>query len=432
MAGPKKTSQKDKSAKATETFKQVSDQSKGKAENSKSSENATKFLASMEKQGLLGNINKPIDFISTSNWVIDRCIGDGKGGNGAGGFPRGFMTEVSGKESTGKSTLVLQAIPGLQVKKELTVYGDFEKSLRAQQHYIRNMGINVNDRNTFIHLEPNTLQEGAKAIFEATIALKPAMVVVDSVAAMIPAECLTGTIEQSIQMGLHARLVSVFVGTMNKILGQTNTALVFINQLRAKMGMTMPGQATTDTTGGMAFKFYMSLRIQLAQEGKVGIEKTSDITSSEGKEYTDQKIKVTIIKNKLDRPFRSESVYLRFGKGFDAVQSLFDLATKRKVINGSGWYTYDSKTNPGFSFKIQGKEAVKEHLKSHPEVLEDMSPWLFPQVDLGEMIAAKQNGEIEEDALPTDMASLLKEMESGFSTGAGSSKPGEEPGLELG
>jgi recombination protein RecA len=411
--GTPKNKTAQRAADAAATFKQVNSDSKGKTSNAAMSESMAKFLKDMEAKGLVGNINKPIDFVSTGNWVVDRAIGDGRGGNGSGGFPRGFMCEVSGKESTGKSTLCLQAIPGLQAKREVTVYADFEKSLRAQQHYIRAMGIDVNDKATFLHLEPNTLEEGGEAIFQACIALKPALVVVDSLAAMIPAAFLTGKVEDAIKVGLHARMVSVFVGTMNKILSKTNTALVFVNQVRAKINAQSNGPQT-DTTGGFAFKFYMALRIQLAQIEKVGTTTASTITGETTKEFTDQVIKVTIIKNKLDRPFRSEDIYLRFGKGFDGVQSLIDLAIKRQLLVGTGWYTYNSKKSPAFNFKIQGKEKVYNHLVANPEIMEDMMPYLFPQVDIGEMIAAKQNGEIEEDALPDDMQALLKEMSQGF------------------
>jgi recombination protein RecA len=417
-----------RAAEAAATLKQVDSDAKGKTSNAKISESMAKFLADMEKKGLIGNINKPIDFISTGNWVIDRCVGDGKGGNGPGGFPRGFMVEVFGKESTGKSTLCLQAIPGLQAQKELTVYGDFEKSLRAQQHYIRNMGIDVTDKSTFLHLEPNTLEEGTEAIFNACVALKPAMVVVDSLAAMQPAAFLTGKVEEAIKVGLHARMVSVFVGTMNKILGKTNTSLVFINQLRAKIGAATNGPQT-DTTGGFAFKFYMALRIQLAQVEKVGVTRNSEITGDSNKEYTDQVIKVTIVKNKLDRPFRSECVYLRFNRGFDGVQSLIDIAQKRKVLEGSSWLSYISPTDPSLNFKLNGREKVYQHLSEHPEIIDDMMPLLFPKVDVGEMVVAKQNGEIEEDALPEDMQDLLKEMSKGFTDL--NADPSQESELEM-
>jgi len=418
MASAKETP-KNKTAKkagsANDNLKKVKDNSSGRNSNSQMSAEAVKFLQNMEKKGMLGDINRPIDFVPTGLWVANRCVGDGKGGKGEGGFPRGFMTEVSGMESTGKTTLCLQAIPGLQAQGLVTVYADFEKSLRAQQHYLTALGIDTRDKSTFIHLEPDTLEEGGEAIFEACIALKPALVVVDSVAAMIPAAFLTGKVDEASQLGLHAKQMTVFVGTMNKILTRTNTALVFVNQLRAKIN-TMGNGPKTDTTGGFAFKFYMTVRIQLAQIQKLSQESSSAITGKDVKEVTDQLIKLTVIKNKIDRPFRSEEVYLKFGVGFDGLRSLIELGLKKKLLKLAGsWVSYESETDPTLNFKQQGKLAVRAHLEEHPEIVEDMLPFLFPEVDISEMIAAKRSGELEEESLPDDLQDLLKEMSEGFS-----------------
>jgi recombination protein RecA len=418
MAGAR-TTPKNKTAKkaadAKDTLTKVKDNKSGKNSNAQMSAEAVKYLQTMEKKGMLGDINKAIDFVPTGLWVGDRCIGDGKGGNGEGGFPRGFMSEVSGMESTGKTTLCLQAIPGLQRQGLLTVYADFEKSLRAQQHYLRALGVDTRDKSTFIHLEPDTLEEGAEAIFEACIALKPALVIVDSVAAMIPSAFLTGKVDEATQLGLHARQMSVFVGTMNKILSRTNTALVFVNQLRAKIG-GMGNGPKTDTTGGFAFKFYMTVRIQLAQIHKVSSESVSAITGKSGKEVTDQLIKLTVIKNKIDKAFRSEEVYLKFGYGFDGLRSMVELAIKKKILAAAGsWLSYVSDTNPSLNFKLQGKDSVRSHLEAHPEVVEDMMPFLFPEVDIAEFIAAKKAGEVEDEYVQEDLQDLLKAMSEGFS-----------------
>lgn len=381
------------------------------ARGGKFSAEAEKLLQGLEKAGALGDINRPIDFISTRNWVIDYIIGNGKGGPG--GFPRGFMTEVHGRESCGKTTLCLQSIPSVQRIGELTIYMDFEKSLRAQQHYIKNMGIDVTDRSTFIHVEPDTLEEGAKYMFQMCLAMRPAYMVVDSVAAMIPAAFLTGNVEEATKVGLHARSVSIVVGTMNKILQKTNTALVFVNQLRAKIGGMGQGPQT-DTTGGFAFKFYMHLRLQLTAIEKVSSDKTSTITGNTTKVTTDQIVKCVAIKNKMDKAFRSENVYLAFGKGFDEVRSLMDAAIKRGILQGSNWLTYVSKNNPEFNFKVNGKDACRAHLEEHPEIVDDMKPLLLPDVDVQELIAAKKDGELEEEALDPEMKKLLEQMSAGF------------------
>ena len=392
----------------------------------KLSEAADKAIKALEKSGMLGNINKPIDFVPTGNWVVDRIIGDGKGNGGPGGFPRGFMTEVSGKESSGKSTLCLQAIPGLQRSGEMTIYMDFEKSLRAQQHYIRNMGIDASDRSTFLHVEPDTLEEGVEVMTTLLTTMRPAYMVCDSVAAMIPAQFLSGKLDESLKVGLHARLVSVMVGVMNKLLQKTNTALVFVNQIRAKIGVAMPGAATTDTTGGFAFKFYMHLRLQLTPTTKISSDKTSEITGETTKVTSDQKVKVVAIKNKMDRAFRTEVVYLRFGEGFDGIRSLVDMAQKRGILTSGSWVTYVSANNPEFNFKVNGKDPAIAHLKQHPEIIEDMKERCFPEVSIMEAVAAKANGELEEDSLDDEMKKLLAEMNAGMAAANAPSPSSDE------
>lgn len=370
-----------------------------------------KFLK--DHEGMVGDIDKEIDFCSTGSWVIDRIVGDGTGEGGAGGFPRGFMTEVYGKESCGKTTLTLQAAAECQRNGGLVVFADFEHSLRAQRHYLKSLGVVTNDPTKFIHLEPSDLQDGTKAIVEATLKLKPEMVIVDSVAAMIPRQFLTGDVDEAIKVGLHAKLVGVFVGTMNKILQRTNTALVLINQLRSKIGTTGPVGPTTDTTGGLALKFYVHLRLNMVAVQKISSDSKSSITGDNVKEVTDQQVKVTAVKNKMDRPFRSETVYIKFGKGIDGLRSLIELAKKRGVVTGSSWLEYVSPNDEGLNFKLQGVSRVQEHLENHPEVVEDMMPSLFPKVDVGEYLKAKESGELDdEDGVDSEMEAMMKEMQN--------------------
>lgn len=375
------------------------------------SADVAKFLKTHE--GMIGNIDKEIDFCSTGNWVIDRIVGDGTGEGGPGGFPRGFMTEVYGKESCGKTTLTLQAAAECQKNGGLVVFADFEHSLRAQRHYLKSLGVVTNDPNKFIHLEPADLQDGTKAVVEATLALKPDMVIIDSVAAMIPRQFLTGDVDDAIKVGLHAKLVGVFIGTMNKILQKTNTSLVLINQLRSKISSMPSNGPSTDTTGGLALKFYMHLRLNLVAVQKISSDSKSIITGDNVKEVTDQQVKVTAVKNKMDRPFRSETVYIKFGKGIDGLRSLIELAKKRGVLEGKSWLEYVSPNDEGFNFKLQGVGRVQDHLENHPEVLEDMMPALFPKVDVNEYLKAKEEGELDEDDGASDeMEAMMKEMQN--------------------
>lgn len=372
-------------------------------------------------EALIGNIDKPIDFIPSSSWIVDRVIGDGQGDNGPGGFPRGYMTEVYGGEGCGKTTLALHATAECQAAKDLVVYADFEKSLRAQRYYLKKLGVNPTDRNTFLHLEPNTLEEGTMLIFEAVVALKPALVVVDSLAAMVPAAFLTGDVTEAIKLGLHAKLVTVFVSTMNKVLQKTNTAMIFINQNRAKIN-TMGNGPKTDTTGGYAFKYYMILRLNMVVIAKTSSDAQSAITGNGTKEIVDQHVKITAVKNKLDKPFKSETLYIRFGYGIDSLKSLIDLGKKRGVLKGKSWLKYDSPNDESFNFNINGVKLLREHLEAHPEIIEDMMPMLFPKIDVEAYEKAKAAGDIAEDDMNEDMTSLMEEMSKNMSTanGAGS------------
>lgn len=372
-------------------------------------------------EGMIGDLTRELEFCSTGSWIVDREIGDGSGEGGAGGFPRGCMTEVFGREACGKTTLVLEAAVECQRQGGLVLFADFEHSLRAQRKYLDRLGLDYLDSNKFILLQPDDLESGTKAIFEATIALKPDLIIVDSVAAMIPKAFTTGDVEEAIKLGLHAKLVGVFIGMMNKILHKCNPALVFINQLRAKIGGPTNGP-TTDTTGGYAFKFYMHLRIQMAVVSKVSKDTTSDLTGKSTSDVSAQNVKVTVVKNKIDKPFRSEEIVIRFGTGIDNLTSKIDLAIKKKVIVQSGsWLSYTSEENSDFDFKVQGKGKARAHLEKFTEVMEDIEDRLFLDVDVNSYLKAKEDGEIEEGDVDDDMQAALKEMVASMESISGGS-----------
>jgi recombination protein RecA len=373
-----------------------------------------KFLQEYDKKGMIGDIGQPISFISSGSWVVDRIIGDGTGTGAPGGIPRGFMTEVFGQESCGKTTLALHACAEAQKKGGLVVYVDFEKSLEAQWHYIKNLGINL-DKTKFVHLRPDTYEEGIKAMFEATVRLKPAVLVVDSLAAAIPAKFLTGNVDEAAQIGLHAKTTGIFISTMNKVILKCNTALIIINQLRTNIKGKYDEGPQEQTTGGKAQKYYMHLRIQMKPKAKEAISEISAITGMKEDKLVNQQVIVTAVKNKLDKPFRSAPIYITFGKGFDGVRSLISLAEARGVIQkgGGGYYSYKSPTNEALNFNLQGKDALSRHLEEHDEILQDMKPRLFPQVDAAAYVEAKAHGVLDGDEeLDPEMQKLMETMSS--------------------
>ncbi len=230
--------------------------------NSSSNESLMKFIKSVETSGMLGDITKKIDFIPTGSWIVNRLIGDGTGLGKAGGIPRGFITEVFGDESCGKTTFALHVVKEAQ-KFGPVIYADFEHSLRAQQHYIKNIGVDL-DRTKLIHLEPNNFEDGAAQIGKSLLMVKPPLVVIDSLSAMIPKAMIEGDADKTAQIGKQAQLTSNFLNWITKYLGKYNTALLIINQKRnvIKSSQYDPGPNEI-TSGGKAIRFYSSIRMDM-------------------------------------------------------------------------------------------------------------------------------------------------------------------------
>lgn len=381
-----------------------------------------KFVQDYEKKGMIGNIGQKIDFISTQSWVIDRVIGDGTGSGQPGGIPRGFMTEVFGGESCGKTTLALHVTAEALRRGEVVVYADFENSLEAQWHYIKELGINYKDKTKFIHIRPDNYESGAKAIFEATCMFKPALVVVDSLAAAIPEKFLSGNLEEAVQVGLHARQTAIFCSTMNKVLLKCNTALLIINQLRSNIKGKYDEGPSEQTTGGKAQKYYMHLRLQMKPKVKETVSEISAITGMKEDKAVNQQVIVTAVKNKLDKPFRSAPVYIAFGKGIDSVRSLITLAEQRGVVKkgGGGYYAYSSPKNPSLNFSVQGKDALTKLLEERADIVEDMHPRLFPEIDTSAYVAARASGDVDSEDMDDEMRALMDQMSSNLTSVGGS------------
>ncbi len=358
------------------------------------------FLAGLDKRGMIGNIKKKIDFISTGSWSINRIIGDGTLQNMPGGIPRGYITEIYGDESTGKTTLALHIAKQALIRKETVVYADFELSLRTQFTYIENLGINTSDRN-FVHLTPPNLEDGAKAIGECLIKLRPSIIVVDSIAAMMPKDFVNKNPDEVSAIGLHARLVGSFVNWISKHLTKYNCGLILINQMRANIKKSQydPGP-TTVTTGGNALKFFCCLRIRLKKTSNQDkIRETNLITGLREDKLVSQEVKVVVEKNKLDIPFKSAPIYITFGRGIDNISSLMVLAINKKVIKEKGDnFVWDDPDGGKHSFKVSGKPALKKYLEEHPATMDALQPYLTPAKDDAEIDNLIK--ELEEKGIP--------------------------------
>lgn len=344
------------------------------------------FLAQLKKQGMIGDLHRKLDFVSTGSWVINRLIGDGTQKNMPGGIPRGFITEIYGDESTGKTTLALHIAKQALAKGEIVIYADFEQSLRAQLHYVKEIGIDTTSPN-FVYMWLPSLQEGAKTIGNSIIMLKPAVVIIDSVAAMMPKELVEEEADKSQAIGQHARLVGQFINWVSKKLQRYNTALVLINQFRANIKQSQydPGPKQV-TTGGNALRYFCALKIRLKKTtNSEKIKVKSEITGLKEDKMISQEVKVVIEKSKIDLPWKSGPIYLVFGKGIDNLMSLISLGINNKVIKQSGPYLSWKDPTGKFEFKIQGKLALKKHLIDNSELYEALKPFCMPSRDDNEM-----------------------------------------------
>ena len=379
-----------------------------KKSNSENKENDA-FIEGLRKKGLLGDISKKVDIIPTGSWVINRIIGDGSLRDQPGGIPRGCITEIFGNESSGKTTIGLSIAKQAMNQGGIVVYADFEQTLRTQRQYIENMGINTNPPQ-FLHLIPTNFEDGVQAIGSILVRMKPALIVIDSVTAMIAKNVIEGSPEETQQIGHHARLTGNFLNWMTKKLPKFNTSLLLLNQVRSNIKGKYDIGPSEVSSGGNAVKFFTTVRIQLTSSSKKEeISVKNVITGIAEKKAISQIVKCVVKKNKFDVPFKSGPIYITFGKGIDNVMSLIVLGINKKVIKkaAAGWYTWKDPSSE-LELKAQGKNGVKEYLEAHPEILDAITPYLMPTQDDAEMdrIQAELMAKGVENLTPDELEQL--------------------------
>jgi recombination protein RecA len=268
---------------------------------------------------------------------------------GVGGIPRGRVTEIYGPESSGKTTLALHVIAEAQKMGGAAAFIDAEHALDIT--YAERLGVDVDN---LLVSQPDY---GEQALEIAEILIRSGavdVIVIDSVAALVPKAEIDGNMGDS-HVGLQARLMSQSMRKMTSILNRSNTAIIFINQIRMKIGV-MYGNPET-TTGGNALKFYSSLRMD--------IRKTTAI--KEGTEVIGNRTKVKFVKNKMAPPFKVVEFDIIFGEGISKTGDLLDLAAEQDIVEKSGaWYSYNGERIG------QGRENSKTFLKDHPEICADI------------------------------------------------------------
>lgn len=323
-------------------------------------------LAAKDKKRL-ADLDKvqPIEFISSGSWVLNLIVGDGTNSLKSGGIPRGYVTEIFGNESSGKTTCALSACRQAQaISDSPVIFLDFERSFHKP--YAQALGVNLNHEKLMVW-EPDDFEDGWNLIKESLV-MQPALIVVDSVTAMIPRKYLLGGVDEAGRIGEHAALMSRMLNEITKRIKDTKTALLFLNQIRAVIRTTGYGRGPTeDSTGGNALKFYSSVRIKLKRGQAQTVTGKSIITGKTEKKAVNLTVYATAIKNRIDAPFKTGPVYIRFGQGFDNYLSMIELGCNTGVIKKKGaFYTFQDGSKE--VFKCQGKERLCKLLKENEKI----------------------------------------------------------------
>jgi recombination protein RecA len=303
-------------------------------------------LAQIEKQFGKGSIMKLADgeqieevqVVSTGSLGLDIALG-------VGGLPRGRVVEIYGPESSGKTTLTLQVIAEMQKQGGVCAFIDAEHALDVQ--YAQKLGVNLQD---MLISQPDTGEQALEIVDALVRSGSVDLIVIDSVAALTPKAELEGEMGDSLP-GLQARLMSQALRKLTATIKKTNCMVVFINQIRMKIGVMFGSPETT--TGGNALKFYASVRIDIRRVGSI----------KKGEEVIGNETKVKVVKNKVAPPFKQADFDILYGQGISREGEIIDLGVLHKIIDKSGaWYAYNGE-------KIgQGKDNTREFLKENPEL----------------------------------------------------------------
>ena len=313
----------------------------------------------------------PIQAISSGNTAIDVALG-------IGGFPRGRVVEIYGPESSGKTTVTLHAIAEAQKAGGIAAFIDAEHALDPE--YARLLGV---DTDNLLVSQPDT---GEQALEIADMLVRSGaidIIVVDSVAALTPKAEIEGEMGDS-HVGLQARLMSQALRKMTGALYNSGTTAIFINQLREKIGVMFGSPETT--TGGKALKFYSSVRCDIRR-----IQ-----TLKDGQDSIGNRTKLKVVKNKVSPPFKVAEFDIMYGEGISRESSIIDLSVENNIVKKSGsWFTYEGEQLG------QGKEKVRQFLKSNPELSDELEQKIFQKLGIGKY-AAKNGGEESLDVPGSD------------------------------
>ncbi len=338
-------------------------------ENSKAASEKLKALelavSTIEKQfgkgsimrlGTADSLNKDVEIIPTGSLSLDIALG-------IGGFPKGRIIEIFGPESSGKTTIALSALAQAQKKGGVVAFVDAEHALDI--NYARKLGVNIED---LLVSQPDT-GEQALEITETLIRSGAIdVIVIDSVAALVPRAEIEGDMGDS-HMGLQARLMSQALRKLTAAINRSKTLVIFINQIRMKIGVMFGNPETT--TGGNALKFYSSVRLDVRRIGAI----------KSGEEVTGNRTAVKVVKNKMAPPFTKVEFDLMYGEGISAEGDILDLAVTASLVEKAGaWYSYKGERLG------QGRDQSKEFLKSNPAVMDELRKLILSKNGIGQLL----------------------------------------------
>ena len=307
-----------------------------------------------------------IDVISTGSITLDVALG-------IGGLPKGRVIEIYGPESSGKTTMTLHAIAECQKLGGTAAFIDAEHALDPS--YAQKLGVNIDD---LLVSQPDTGEQALEVTDMLVRSGGVDLVIIDSVAALTPKAEIEGDMGDS-HMGLQARLMSQALRKLTANIKRSNTMVIFINQIRMKIGVMFGSPETT--TGGNALKFYASVRLDIRRIGAV----------KKGDEIIGNSTRVKVVKNKMAPPFKQAEFEIKYGEGVSHVGELLDLGVQEGIVNKAGaWYSYNNE-------KIgQGKENSGIYLKENPEVAEEIEKLIREKLLPAKNIEDSSSDEIEE------------------------------------
>ncbi len=317
-------------------------------------------MSQIEKQFGKGSIMKlgervvqEVPIIHSGSLALDKALG-------IGGYPRGRVIEIYGPESSGKTTLALHAVAESQKKGGIAAFIDAEHALDTA--YAKKLGVDCDE---LLISQPDT---GEQALEIADMLVRSGaidIIVIDSVAALVPRAEIEGEMGDS-HMGLQARLMSQALRKLTATMSRTNTTVIFINQIRMKIGVIYGNPETT--TGGNALKFYASVRLEIRRAAAI----------KEGQDTIGNRTKVTVVKNKLAPPFKSVEFDIMYGEGISQTGDLLDMAVDLNIVEKSGsWYSYQGERMG------QGRQNVKTFFDENPEVFEKIESSVRDSLGIG-------------------------------------------------